>query len=155
MFHFGTYYAHSTCCGHVLFIPLSHCSRNAPRIHNVGHFFQIAKVPSGVCKFRPAFLLDSVTFVAIAKCSQMQLRVGELISFPPKFVSSLRTQHNKDTSVRIWYNEARTQDDTSANFCANILRHGWEWKECQTTLLGIIRPLHECYRILTNQRRIR
>ena len=62
-------------------IPLSHYSRNAPRIHNVGHFFQIAKVPSGVCKFRPAFLLDSVTFVAIAKCSQMQLRVGNLFHF--------------------------------------------------------------------------
>ena len=53
-------------------IPLSHYSRNAPRIHNVGHFFQIAKVPSGVCKSRPAFVLDSVTFVAIAKCSQTQ-----------------------------------------------------------------------------------
>ena len=63
-------------------IPLSHYSRNASRIHNVGHFFQIAKVPSGVCKFRPAFLLDSVTLVAIAKCSQMQLRVGNLFHFP-------------------------------------------------------------------------
>ena len=40
-------------------IPLSHYSMNAPRIHNVGHFFQISKVPSGVCKFRIAFLLDS------------------------------------------------------------------------------------------------
>ena len=66
----------------IYLIPLSHYSRNAPRIHNVGHFFQIAKVPSGVCKFRPAFLLDSVTFVAIAKCSQMQLRVGNLFHFP-------------------------------------------------------------------------
>ena len=47
-------------------IPLSHYSRNAPRIHNVGHIFQIAKVPSGVCKIRPAFLLDSATFLAIA-----------------------------------------------------------------------------------------
>ena len=77
----------------------------------------------------------------------------EPISFPPKFVSSLRTQHNKHTSVRIWYDEARTQDDTSANFCENILWHGWEWKECQTTLLRIIRPLYECNTILTNQRR--
>ena len=76
------------------------------------------------------------------------------ISFPPKFVSSLRTQHNKHTSVRIWYDEARTHDDTSANFCGNILWHGWEWKECQTILLRIIRPLHECNMILTNQRRI-
>ena len=59
-------------------IPLSHYSRNAPRIHNVGHFFQIANVPSGVRKFRPAFVLDSATFVAIAKCSQMQLSVGNL-----------------------------------------------------------------------------
>ena len=63
-------------------IPLSHYGRNAPWIHNVGHFFQISKVPSGFCKFRPAFLLDSVTFVAIAKCSQMQLRVGNLFHFP-------------------------------------------------------------------------
>ena len=47
-------------------IPLSHYSRNAPRIHNEGHIFQIAKVPSGVCKIRPAFLLDSATFLAIA-----------------------------------------------------------------------------------------
>ena len=62
-------------------IPLSHYSRNAPRIHNVGHFFQIAKVPSGVCKFRSAFVLDSATFVAVAKCSQMQLRVGKLFHF--------------------------------------------------------------------------
>ena len=78
--HFG----HSESASMVwrAFIPLSHYSRNAPRIHNVGHFFQIAKVPSGVCKFRPAFLLDSVTFVAIAKCSQMQLRVGNLFHFP-------------------------------------------------------------------------
>ena len=58
-------------------------------------------------------------------------------------------------SVRIWYDEARMQDDTRANFCANILRHGWEGKECQTTLLWIIRSLHECNTILTNQRRIR
>ena len=50
----------------VSFIPLSHYSRIAPRIHNVGHIFQIAKVPSGVCKVRPAFLLDSATFLAIA-----------------------------------------------------------------------------------------
>ena len=49
-----------------LLIPLSHYSRNAPRIHNVGHIFQIAKVPSGVCKIRPAFLLDSAMFLAIA-----------------------------------------------------------------------------------------
>ena len=63
-------------------IPLSHYSRNAPRIHNVGHFIQIAKVPSGVCKSRPAFVLDSATFVAIAKCSQTQLRVGNLFHFP-------------------------------------------------------------------------
>ena len=62
-------------------IPLSHYSRNAPRIHNVGHFFQIAKVPSGVCKFHLAFLLDSATFVAIAKSSQMQLCVGNLFHF--------------------------------------------------------------------------
>ena len=48
------------------FIPLSHYSRNAPRIHNICHIFQIAKVPSGVCKIRPAFLLDSATFLAIA-----------------------------------------------------------------------------------------
>ena len=47
-------------------IPLSHYSRNAPRIHNVGHIFQIANVPSVVCKIRPAFLLDSATFLAIA-----------------------------------------------------------------------------------------
>ena len=79
----------------------------------------------------------------------------EPISFPQKFVSSLRTQHNKHTSVRIWYDEARTQDNTSANFCVNILQHGWEWKEYQTTFLLIIRPLHECNTILTNQRRIR
>ena len=72
-------------------------------IHNVGYFFQIAKVPSGVCKFSPAFVLDSVTFVAMAKCSQMQLHVGNLFHFPQKFVGSLRTQHNKHTSVRIWY----------------------------------------------------
>ena len=39
---------------------------NDVRIHNVGHIFQIAKVPSGVCKIRPAFLLDSATFLAIA-----------------------------------------------------------------------------------------
>ena len=63
-------------------IPLSHYSRNAPRIHNVGHFIQIAKVPSDVCKSRPAFVLDSETFVAIAKCSQTQLRVGNLFHFP-------------------------------------------------------------------------
>ena len=56
--------------GSMIVIPLSHYSRNAPRIHNVGHFFQIAKVPSGVCKSRPAFVLDSATFVTIAKCSQ-------------------------------------------------------------------------------------
>ena len=69
-------------------IPLSHYSRNAPRIHNVGHIFQIAKVPSGVCKIRPAFLLDSATFLAIAndcqcpwKCSGRQLRVGEIFHF--------------------------------------------------------------------------
>ena len=62
-------------------IPLSHYSRNAPRIHNVGHFFQIAQVPSGVCKFRPALVLDSMTFVAVAKCSQMQLRVMNLFHF--------------------------------------------------------------------------
>ena len=54
-------------------IPLSHYSRNAPRIHNVGHIFQIAKVPSGVCKIRPAFLLDSATFLAIANaCGNVQ-----------------------------------------------------------------------------------
>ena len=47
-----------------------------------GHFFQIAKVPGGVCKFRPAFLLDSVTFVAIVKCSQMQLCVGNYFISP-------------------------------------------------------------------------
>ena len=135
-------------------IPLSHYSRNAPRIHNVGHFFQIAKVPSGVCKFRPAFVLDSVTFVAIAKCSQMQLRVGNLFHFPQNSWVHWEPKHNKHTSVQIWYDEARTQDDTSANFCANILWHSWEWKECQTTLLRIIRPLHECNTILTNQRRI-
>ena len=52
------------------FIPLSHYSRNAPRIHNVGHIFQIAKVPSGVCKIRPAFLLDSATFLAIANARE-------------------------------------------------------------------------------------
>ena len=63
-------------------IPLPHYSRNAPRIHNVGHFFQIAKVPSGVSKSCPAFVLDSATFVAIAKCSQTQLRVGNLFHFP-------------------------------------------------------------------------
>ena len=67
---------------HETIIPLSHYSRNAPRIHNVGHFIQIAKVPSGVCKSRPAFALDSATFVAIAKCSQTQLRVGNLFHFP-------------------------------------------------------------------------
>ena len=57
-------YNHSKRTGWI--IPLSHYSRNAPRIHNVGHIFQIAKVPSGVCKIRPAFLLDSATFLAIA-----------------------------------------------------------------------------------------
>ena len=56
-----------TLCNSI--IPLSHYSRNAPRIHNIGHIFQIAKVPSGVCKIRPAFLLDSATFVAIASAS--------------------------------------------------------------------------------------
>ena len=54
-------------------IPLSHYSKNAPRIHNVGHIFQIAKVPSGVFKIRPAFLLDSATFLAIANaCGNVQ-----------------------------------------------------------------------------------
>ena len=62
-------------------IHLSHYSRNAPRIHNVGHFFQMAKVPSGICKFRPACVLDSMTFVAIGKCSEMQLRVENLFHF--------------------------------------------------------------------------
>ena len=70
------------------------------------------------------------------------------ISLFPKFVSSLRTQYNKHTSVRMQYDEARTQQDTSANFCGNILGHGWECKEYQTTLSGIIWPQHECNRIL-------
>ena len=139
-----------------LFIPLSHYSRNAPRIHNVGHFFQIAKVPSGVCKFRPAFVLDSATFVAIAKCSQMQLCVGNLFHFSQNsWVHWEPNTTNIRVSVRIWYDEARTQEDTSANVSANTLRHGWEWKECQTTLLRITRPLHKYNTILTNQRRIR
>ena len=136
-------------------IPLSHYSRNEPRIHNVGHFFQIAKVPSGVCKSRPAFVLDSATFVAVAKCSQTQLRVGNLFHFPQNSWVHWEPNTTNIRVLRIWYDEARTQDDTSANFCANILRHGWEWKECQTTLLWIIRPLHECNTILTIQRRIR
>ena len=63
----------------VLVIPLSHYSRNAPRIHNVGHIFQIAKVPSGVCKIRPAFLLDSATFLAIAN-ARGNLQGGSCVS---------------------------------------------------------------------------
>ena len=136
-------------------IPLSHYSRNAPRIHNVGHFFQIAKVPSGVCKSRPAFVLDSATFVTIAKCSQTQLGVGSLFHFPPNSWVHWEPNTTNIRVLRIWYDEVRTQNDTSANFCVNILGHGWEWKECQTTLLWIIRPLHECNTILTILRRIR
>ena len=47
-------------------IPLQQeCTTNAQcRSH-----FQTAKVPSGVCKIRPAFLLDSATFLAIANAS--------------------------------------------------------------------------------------
>ena len=60
-------------------IPLSHYSRNAPRIHNVGHIFQIAKVPSGVCKIRPAFLLDSATFLAIAN-ARRNVQGGSCVS---------------------------------------------------------------------------
>ena len=63
----------------ILIIPLSHYSRNAPRIHNVGHIFQIAKVPSGVCKIRPAFLLDSATFLAIAN-ARGNVQVGSCVS---------------------------------------------------------------------------
>ena len=136
-------------------IPLSHYSRNAPRIHNVGHFFQIAKVPSSVCKSRPAFVLDSGTFVAIAKCPQTHLRVGNLFHFPQNSWVHWEPNTTNIRVLRIWCDEARMQDDTSANFCANILRHGWEWKECLTTLLWITRPLHECNTILTIQRRIR
>ena len=61
------------------FIPLSHYSRNAPRIHNVGHIFQIAKVPSGVCKIRPAFLLNSATFLAIAN-ARRNVQGGSCVS---------------------------------------------------------------------------
>ena len=120
------------------FIPLSHYSRNAPRIHNVSHFIQIAKVPSGVCKSHPAFVLDSATFVAIAKCSQTQLRVGNLFHFHQNSCVHWEPNTTNIGVLRIWYDDARTQDDTGANFCTNIWRHGWEWKECQTTLLRII-----------------
>ena len=88
-------------------IPLSHYSRNAPRIHNVGHFFQIAKVPSGVCKFRPAFVLDSVTFVAIAKYSQMHLRVGNLFNFPQN--SWVHWEPNT-TNVRVYEYDTMKQE---------------------------------------------
>ena len=95
-------------CGKVqLLIPLSHYSRNASRIHNVGHFFQIAKVPSGVCKFHPAFALDSVTFVAIAKCSQMQLRVGNLFHFPQN--SWVHWEPNT-TNIRVYEYDTMKQE---------------------------------------------
>ena len=137
----------------VRLIPLSHYSRNAPRIHNVGHFFQIAKVPSGVCKFRPAFVLDSVTFVAIAKCSQMQLHVGNLFHFPQN--SWVHWEPNT-TNIRVYEYDTMKQErkTTLMRTFVRIYCDGWEWKECQTTLLRIIRPLHECNTILTNQRRI-
>ena len=136
-------------------IPLSHYSRNAPRIHNVGHFFQIAKVPSGVCKSRPAFVLDSATFVTILKCSQTQLRVGNLFHFPQNSWVHWEPNTTNIRVLRILYDEARMQNDTSANFCVNILGMVENGKECQTTLLWIIRPLHECNTILTILRRNR
>ena len=136
-------------------IPLSHYSRNAPRIHNVGHFIQIAKVPSGVCKSRPAFVLDSATFVAIAKCSQTQLRVGNLFHFIQNSWVHWEPNTTNIGVLQIWYDDARTQDDTGVSFRTNIWRHSWEWKECQTTLLCIIWPLHECNAILTILRGIR
>ena len=88
-------------------IHLSHYSRNVPRIHNVGHFFQITKVPSGVCKFRPAFVLDSATFVAIAKCSQMHLRVGNLFHFPQN--SWVHWEPNT-TNIRVYEYDTMKQD---------------------------------------------
>ena len=90
-----------------LLIPLFHYSRNAPRIHNVGHFFQILKVPSGVCKFRPAFALDSATFVAIAKCSQMQLSVGNLFHFPKN--SWVHWEPNT-TNIRVYEYDTMKQE---------------------------------------------
>ena len=89
------------------YIPLSHYSRNAPRIHKVGHFFQIAKVPSGVCKSRPAFVLDSATFVAIAKCSQTQLRVGNLFHFPQN--SWVHWEPNT-TNIRVYEYDTMKQE---------------------------------------------
>ena len=88
-------------------IPLSHYSRNAPPIHNVGHFFQIAKVPSGVCKFRHAFVLDSAMFVAIAKCSQMHLRVGNLFHFSQ---NSWAHWEPNTTNIRVYEYDTMKQE---------------------------------------------
>ena len=90
-----------------IFIPLSHYSRNAPRIHNVGHIFQIAKVPSGVCKFLPAFVLDSATFVEIAKCSQMHLRVGNLFHFSQ---NSWAHWEPNTTNIRVYEYDTMKQE---------------------------------------------
>ena len=93
-------------------IPLSHYSRNALRIHNVGHFFEIAKVPSGVCKFRPAFVLDSVTLVAIQNVHRCNCVSGTYFIFPKiRELIENPTQQTYECT-----HEARTQDDINANF---------------------------------------
>ena len=69
--------------------------------------FPNRKVPSGVCKFRPAFVLDSVTFVAIAKCSQMQLRVRNLFHFPQN--SWVHWEPNT-TNIRVYEYDTMKQE---------------------------------------------
>ena len=125
--------------------------QNAPRIHNIGHIFQIAKVPSGVCKIRPAFLLDSATFLAIASAGG-NVQEGSCVSGRYFTFSKIREfikNPIQQTYERTEYNtmKPRIQQDTSANLCGNILGHCWECKEYQTTLSGIIRTQHECNKI--------
>ena len=133
-----------------MIIPLSHYSRNAPRIHNVGHFFQIAKVPSCFCKFRPAFVLDSVTFVAIAKRSQMHLRVGNLFHFPQN--SWVHWEPNT-TNIRVYEYDTMKQE-RKTTLVPTFLRIYCDMVENKRNARRIMRPIHECNTILTNQRRI-
>ena len=147
-------YLYSFTLGYLLLIPLSHYSRNASRIHNnVGHFFQIAKVPSGVCIFRLVFVLDSATFVAIAKCSQMQLRVGNLFHFSQN--SWVHWEPNT-TNIRVYeYDMMKQEHKTTLE--QTFVRIHCDMVENERSARRLYYESHDPYTntILTNQRRIR
>ena len=85
--------------------------------------FQITKVPSGVAKFRPAFVLGSATFVATAKCSQMQLRVWNIFISPKirEFIENPTQQTYECTNMIGW------SKNTRRHYCKRLWENIVTW----------------------------